>query len=123
MNRPSTVYGNGKQVRDLLHVDDLMDAFDAVIEKRDSCAGRVYNIGGGPANGISIWYELKPILERLAERDLDVSFADWRPGDQRIYVSDIRRAQAELAWTPRISVEQGVERLYRWVQEHKHYFT
>lgn len=122
MNRPFTVYGDGKQVRDLLYVEDLLDLFDTVIERQAECAGRVYNVGGGVQSSISVWHELKPLLERLSGRPLQVGQADWRPGDQRIYVSDIRKAQQDLGWSPRVSVQEGVERLYKWVLEHRHYF-
>jgi CDP-paratose 2-epimerase len=123
LNRPFTVYGDGKQVRDLLHVDDLMDAFDAVAERRDQVAGRVYNIGGGPERSIAIWHELRPILERLFGRELVATFADWRPGDQRTYISDIRRAKQDLDWAPKISVEEGVAKLHQWVQSNLQLFS
>ncbi len=123
LNRPFTVYGDGKQVRDILHVDDLMDAFDAVSERRDAVAGRVYNIGGGPERSISIWHELRPILERLFGRELQANFAEWRPGDQRTYVSDIRRAREELAWSPKVSVEEGIAKLHAWVKGNLQLFS
>lgn len=120
--RPITIYGDGKQVRDVLFVEDLLDAYDAALNHLDVTAGQVYNIGGGPANTMSIWIEFKPILERLLERPIPIASGDWRPGDQRIYVSDIRKAAGDLNWTPRIGVAQGVERLYRWVLENRNLF-
>jgi CDP-paratose 2-epimerase len=123
LNRPFTVYGDGKQVRDILHVEDLMDVFDCVVERRDKAAGRVYNVGGGPERSISIWHELRPILERLLGRELEAGFADWRTGDQRTYISDIRRAKEDLGWEPKISVEEGVAKLYDWVKSNLHLFS
>lgn len=123
LDRPITIYGDGKQVRDLLHVEDLMDAFDAALERRDRVSGQVYNVGGGPENSISIWAEFGPLLSRLAGRDIAVRRADWRPGDQRIYVSDVRKAGRELGWRPKVGVEEGVAALYDWVQENRHLFS
>ncbi|HWQ04220.1 MAG TPA: GDP-mannose 4,6-dehydratase [Longilinea sp.] len=120
--RPITIYGDGKQVRDVLFIDDLLDAYDIALNNLDVTAGQVYNIGGGPANTMSIWVEFKPILERLLGRPVHTTSGDWRPGDQRIYVSDIRKAARDLNWTPRIGVAEGVERLYRWVLENRNLF-
>jgi len=120
--RPITIYGDGKQVRDVLFIEDLLNAYDAALDHMDVTAGQVYNIGGGPANTMSIWIEFKPILEKLLGRPLPATSGDWRPGDQRIYVSDIRKAARDLNWTPRIGVSEGVERLYRWVLENRNLF-
>lgn len=117
--RPISIYGDGRQVRDVLYVDDLLDAYDLAIAKIDQAAGGVFNIGGGPANMLSVWSEFKPMLEKLKGEKIPVRFGDWRPGDQRIYVSDIRRAGELLGWQPRIPVEEGVERLYRWVVDNR----
>lgn len=120
--RPITIYGDGKQVRDVLFVEDVMDAYDAALDNLAVAAGQVYNIGGGPANTMSVWTEFEPMLERLLGRPVPTGKGDWRPGDQRIYVSDIRKAQRELKWTPKIGVAEGVERLYRWVMENRNLF-
>jgi CDP-paratose 2-epimerase len=122
LGRPITIYGDGKQVRDVLHVDDLLDTYDAAIEKIDVTAGQVYNIGGGPGNVMSVWAEFGPLLEKLLGKKIDVARGDWRPGDQRVFYADIRKAGRELGWKPKISVEQGVERLFAWVQENKGIF-
>ncbi len=118
--QPITIYGDGKQVRDVLFVDDLLNVYDAAIAHIDVAAGQVYNVGGGPAHTLSVWAEFGPILERLMglhsdEASIPVSYADWRPGDQRIYVSDIRKAERELGWRPQVGVEEGIQRLYEWV--------
>lgn len=115
--RPITIYGNGKQVRDVLFVDDLLDAYDSAVDRIDSVAGEVFNIGGGSSNTISIWKEFGPILERLEEKHIVVSSSNWRPGDQKIYVSDIRKAQMLLEWTPKTDVVSGIEILHKWVKE------
>ena len=115
-NRPLTIYGNGKQVRDLLFVDDLVRAFRMAARHIDTTAGNAYNIGGGPANSVSIWYELGPRLERFAGRRLSASFGEWRPGDQPMYISDIRRAERDFGWRPHIGIDEGLRRLWAWAQ-------
>lgn len=123
MGSPITLYGDGKQVRDVLHVDDLLDAYDAAIEKIDIVAGEVYNIGGGPDNVMSVWEEFGPLLEKLLEKQIIVARDDWRPGDQKVFYSDIRKAERELGWKPKIGVEGGVKRLFEWVEENKALFS
>ncbi len=120
--RPIKIYGDGKQVRDVLFVEDLLNAYDLALANLAVSAGQVYNVGGGPTNTMSIWMDFEPILEKLLGRPVPTSRGDWRPGDQRIYVSDIRKAQQELGWAPRVGVEDGVERLYRWVLENRTLF-
>ena len=122
LGRQITIYGDGKQVRDVLHVDDLLDVYDAAIEKIDAAAGKVYNIGGGPGNVMSVWAEFGPILKRLLGKEIPVARGDWRPGDQKVFYADIRVAERELGWKPKISVEEGVEMLFRWVRENKNLF-
>jgi CDP-paratose 2-epimerase len=119
---PITIYGDGKQVRDVLYVDDLLDAYDAAIGQIDGAAGQVYNIGGGPTLTMSIWAEFGPILQGLMGHSIPVSYDDWRPGDQRIYVSDIRKAEQELGWGPKIGVREGIHRLFDWVVANKALF-
>ncbi len=120
--QPITIYGNGKQVRDVLFIDDLLGAYDAAIARIDVSAGQVYNVGGGPAHTMSVWAEFAPILERLTGHSIPVSGGDWRPGDQPIYISDIRKAGHELGWQPRVGVEQGIRRLYEWVVANRELF-
>jgi CDP-paratose 2-epimerase len=112
---PITIYGNGKQVRDILWIGDLIDAYDRAASQIDVSSGEVFNIGGGPGETLSVWREFGPMLERLAGSALSVTFADWRPGDQPVYISDIGKAERVLGWRPNVSVEEGVERLWRWV--------
>ncbi|MEW6092753.1 MAG: GDP-mannose 4,6-dehydratase [Chloroflexota bacterium] len=120
--RPITIYGDGKQIRDVLWVDDLLDAYDAAIGGIDRVKGQVYNLGGGPGNTMSIWTEFGPMLESLLGRKIPVARGDWRPGDQRVFVADIRKAEQELGWKPKVGVKEGVGRLFEWVRENKNLF-
>ena len=120
--RKISIYGDGKQVRDVLHVDDLLDAYDAVIANIEKVKGRVYNLGGGSNNVISVWAEFGPMLEKLLGKPIPVTHGDWRPGDQKVFVADIRKAESELGWKPKINVEEGVKRLFNWVLENRHLF-
>jgi len=120
--KPITIYGDGKQVRDILFVDDLLNAYDLAVEKNDIARGQVYNLGGGPKNVMSIWAEFQPKLERLLGKSLQVARGDWRPGDQRVFYADIHKAEKELGWKPAIDVEMGVQKLFEWVMENKELF-
>jgi CDP-paratose 2-epimerase len=111
--RSITIYGNGKQVRDLLFVDDLVRAFRLAVDRIDRAAGEVFNIGGGPSNSTSVW-EFGQLVAELSGRDISVNFGDWRPGDQPCYISDIRKASQLLEWRPLIDKEAGVRRLWEW---------
>jgi CDP-paratose 2-epimerase len=120
--KPITIYGDGKQVRDILFITDLLDAYQAAIDRIDTAAGQVYNIGGGPENTLSVWVELGPMLENLLGRKVEVDRSDWRPGDQRICIMDTRQAQRELGWRPKVGVAEGVRRLYEWVVANRDVF-
>ena len=115
---PLTLYGDGKQVRDVLFVDDLLDAFDAAANNIEVVKGRVYNIGGGPPNAISLLDLIDHISEINGKR-LDYRIEASRPGDQRVYVSDIRRAKNELGWQPNIDWRAGVRSVHSWVKTHR----
>jgi CDP-paratose 2-epimerase len=120
--KPISIYGDGKQVRDVLFVDDLLNAYDVCISQIDQAAGNIFNIGGGPENTISVWEEFGPMLEESLGRSLPIRKDDWRPGDQRIFVSDIRKAEKELGWKPKVSVQEGLDCLFEWVKENRHLF-
>jgi CDP-paratose 2-epimerase len=122
LGKPITIYGDGKQVRDMLFIDDVMNAYDAATAHINQVAGQVYNIGGGPNNTISVWTEFGPILEKLQEEKISVTYDDWRPGDQKMFVSDISKAKRELGWAPQVNLELGVGRLYDWVNENQNLF-
>ncbi|MCK6496995.1 SDR family NAD(P)-dependent oxidoreductase [bacterium] len=116
---PIVIYGNGKQVRDVLYVEDLVNAYEQAIDRRDQVAGRIFNIGGGPDYALSIWKEFGPLLENLLGRKIPVSYSDWRPGDQPVYISDITETRTKLGWEPRIKPAEGIRNLYDWVLENK----
>jgi CDP-paratose 2-epimerase len=122
MGRPITIFGDGKQVRDVLWIEDLIQAYQSAAKNIDVAAGRIYNIGGGPDNTMSIWAEFGPLLEQQAGHSIPVTYAEWRPGDQAVYIGDIRKAERELGWTPRISVEEGVSKLWAWVDQNPEFF-
>jgi CDP-paratose 2-epimerase len=120
--RQITIYGDGKQVRDVLHVDDLLNGYDAAVANIDAARGQVYNMGGGVENVLAVWTEFEPLLERLFGKKIDVARGDWRPGDQRVFYADYRKAQRELGWKPQINLEEGIEHLFNWVKENKELF-
>lgn len=120
--RQLSIFGDGKQVRDVLFIDDLLDAYEAAVQAIDRSAGQVYNIGGGAANTMSIWAEFGPLLEELLGKPIPVKWADWRTGDQRVFVSDIRKAENELGWQPQVTVPDGVYKLYHWIKDNQRLF-
>jgi CDP-paratose 2-epimerase len=112
---PITLYGDGRQVRDVLFVDDLLELYDAALGAPDRVAGRAYNVGGGPGLTVS----LLEFLEHLRSAEglaVEVGFGDWRPGDQRVYVSDVRRVRDELGWSPSTSLADGTRQLRGWLE-------
>lgn len=120
--RPITIYGDGKQVRDVLYIADLLDAYDLALGNMDEAAGEIYNIGGGPGRTLSIWKEFGPLLEDALGKDIPVTWEDWRPGDQRVFIADIRKAQRDLGWSPRTSPEEGIKRLIDWARQNQDLF-
>jgi CDP-paratose 2-epimerase len=113
---PITIFGDGKQVRDILYVDDLVEAFLTSQAKIDTLAGRAFNIGGGPDKTVSL-LELIELIELLEKRPVQVAFGPWRTGDQRFYVSDHQAFTRATGWMPRVKVAQGVARLRNWLAE------
>ncbi|MFN8548356.1 MAG: NAD-dependent epimerase/dehydratase family protein [Candidatus Eisenbacteria bacterium] len=109
---PLTIFGDGKQVRDVLWVDDLVRAYQAFLERGPKVG--VFNMGGGPTHTLSL-SELVARLESRLGRAVPFTRADWRPSDQKVYVSDIRRAVETLDWRPEVSPAEGVDRLIDWV--------
>jgi CDP-paratose 2-epimerase len=116
---PLTIYGDGKQVRDILYINDLVRAFELATQKIQVTAGQIYNIGGGSENTISIWAEFSRILDQILGRKVHAAnFREWRPGDQKIYISDIRKATQDFGWHPVIGINQGLENIARWIRDH-----
>jgi CDP-paratose 2-epimerase len=122
LGRSLAIYGDGKQVRDMLYIDDLVRAYTLAIEKIDIARGKIYNIGGGASNTLSIWQEAGPQLERLLGQPIPVRYGDWRPGDQPVCVMDIAKAEQELGWRPEVGLQEGVERLWNWVRDNRALF-
>lgn len=114
--RPIMLYGDGKQVRDTLFVDDLVDAFLLAQQHMPTISGRAFNIGGGPANTVSLLELLDTISDLHGERP-EVAYHDWRVGDQRYYVSDTSEFTRATGWSPKVDVVTGVQRLYEWLLE------
>lgn len=116
---PLTIYGDGFQVRDILFASDLVDALLLAAGNIDAVRGQAFNIGGGAANTISL-HDLLDLIERLHGTRPDVRFGAWRPGDQRYYVSDTAKMRRLTGWRQKVSVEDGISRLYHWLGENVH---
>jgi CDP-paratose 2-epimerase len=121
--KPITIYGDGKQVRDVLFVDDLVRALRLAVERIDTTAGQVFNIGGGPSNALAVWREFGGLLAELKGEEIPVCYQPWRPGDQPYYVSDIRKADRFLGWQPHVDKAEGIRRLWEWVAAHEAMFA
>ena len=111
-----SIYGDGRQVRDILYIDDLVDALLRARRNIDAIAGRAFNVGGGPSNTLSL-LELLERIELLHKRPARVSFSDWRLADQRYYVSDPRALDEATGWRPTVGVGEGVRRLDEWLAQ------
>jgi len=117
-DKPVTIYGDGKQVRDVLFVSDLLNAYDAALENIKETRGKAFNIGGGKEYSLSIW-ELFQILEKLSNKKFKYTFGEWRPGDQKVYISNISKIKNTIGWSPKVSANEGVEKLYNWINDNK----
>jgi len=115
-NKPITLYGDGKQVRDILFVEDLVDAYLLAMENIDDLTGNAFNMGGGVQNTVSL-LELCEMIGDIDGRKPDVRFDAWRQSDQKYYVSDFSKFNAATGWLPQTGTRQGVQQLYRWLQE------
>jgi CDP-paratose 2-epimerase len=120
--RPITIYGDGKQVRDALFVDDLVELYRTCIENAGTVSGKAYNVGGGPGNQLSLLELLADLRKRLGV-SIEPSFSTTRPGDQPVFVADIRKAERELGWRPQTSVSEGVAILADWVSANTALFS
>jgi CDP-paratose 2-epimerase len=109
-----TLFGDGKQVRDILHVSDAVAAYRSVLANIGKVSGRAFNLGGGPRNAVSLNMVLGEI-ERLVGRKIDIGYGDWRAGDQLYFVADTGRLEAELGWSPRMGWRDGIVDLCDWL--------
>jgi CDP-paratose 2-epimerase len=112
--QPISIFGDGMQVRDVLYIDDLVDAFELTVRAPDRVSGRAFNIGGGPTNAVSL-LEVIASIETLGGAP-EVDFHPWRVADQRWYVSDTRRFRQCTGWNPRVTAHDGIARLRTWLQ-------
>ncbi|MFQ6062932.1 MAG: NAD-dependent epimerase/dehydratase family protein, partial [Methanosarcinales archaeon] len=108
LNKDITIYGDGKPVRDVLYVRDLVKAFDIFVQKRDKLHPCVYNIGGGMENTLSL---------KQTGKKSQIKYDDWRPSDQKVYISDLDKVQKELGWKPEVSAHEGVGKLVEWIKD------
>ena len=104
-----------------MFIDDLNRAFGWAIEKIDKTKGQTYNIGGGPANTVSV-LELVSMLEKFSDGNINSTFSDWRPGDQKVYISDIRKARRDFGWKPAVCFQEGLGYLIDWLRKNKNLF-
>jgi CDP-paratose 2-epimerase len=118
LGRDITIFGDGRQVRDVLHVEDLVRAYEAAIRAPDKVAAQAFNVGGGPRSILSL-LDLIQMLEERLKRRIPLHWDDWRPGDQRVYVSDIRKLDTVLGWKPEIDVTTGIAHLIDWVAQNR----
>ena len=118
LEKPLTLFGTGKQVRDLLFIDDLIELYLLCVERGSEVSGEIYNVGGGPNNAVSL-LELIECLEAISRKRIAYSFADWRLGDQHVFISDVAKAERHFGWRPQVTVAEGVKRLYEWVVENE----
>jgi len=115
LTEPFTISGNGKQVRDVLHADDMIDLYFAALEHIDAARGQAFNVGGGIANSLSL-LELFGLLEEYCGVKLSYDRLPPRESDQRLFVADIAKATAIVGWAPKVSARDGVKRMVEWVQ-------
>jgi CDP-paratose 2-epimerase len=113
---PIVIYGDGLQVRDVLFVDDLVDAFLLAHGNIHSISGQAFNIGGGLGNTLSL-VELIEMIGAVSGSKPKIRMEEWRCGDQRYYVSDAGKFKAATGWSPKVSAHEGVKRLFRWLHE------
>jgi CDP-paratose 2-epimerase len=121
LGKKITIYGDGKQIRDVLDVRDLVKAYQLAIDRHHEVAGEAFNIGGGPVNTLSL-LELLDYIQTSRGIAIPLSYDEWRPGDQRVFVCNIEKAKRLLGWEPKIHVRDGVLHLIDWVNENPQLF-
>ncbi len=118
LKKKFTIYGDGNQIRDILFVDDLVELYEKAVLQKEKCAGEIYNVGGGPAFTMSL-NELVGILNDRFNENLDPEKDEWRPGDQKVYVSNIAKVAADLGWKPTTGIRQGIDQMADWIAENQ----
>jgi CDP-paratose 2-epimerase len=121
LGKPITIYGDGKQMRDVLHVQDLARAYEVAFKCSEAVSGQAFNMGGGPGNTLSL-LELIGLLEEDLKISVPLKWSEWRPGDQPVFVCGLEKAARMLDWQPTISVRDGVGQLVSWVRDNKALF-
>jgi CDP-paratose 2-epimerase len=121
LGQPINIFGDGKQVRDVLYISDLINAFDLFVKKKERLKWGVYNLGGGSNFTLSL-NELIDLLYDITNKKSHLIFDQWRPSDQKVYISDIRKAEKELGWEPKIAPGLGVKKVVEWLEENVHLF-
>ncbi len=116
-----SIYGDGKQIRDILFVDDLIDCYLEAVNNISVVSGNAYNIGGGPQSTMSL-LELVSLLQKLIGKKINYKVFDWRPGDQKVFVSNNQKAKRDFGWVPKVAKEDGVKLLYEWVKKNASIF-
>ncbi len=115
LKKPITIFGDGKQVRDILHIDDVVDLLvfegEELLKGNEDLRGEVFNVGGGFERTISL-------LELCKKLKIIPNFDEWRPSDQKVFYCDISKAKDTFGWKPKVSVDEGIKRLYKWTKEH-----
>ena len=112
---PISIYGDGRQVRDILWIDDLVAAMRVALDRIEDTAGEVFNIGGGAARAVTVRQVADRIMD-VTGRTVPVFYQDWRPGDQRVYISDTTRIRERLGWEPATDIDRGLEKLVAWLE-------
>ena len=115
LGKPLNIYGNGKQVRDLLYIDDVIRAFDLALKNSREVSGEAINLGGGRENVASL-LETIAHIESLTNKKLHLAFEDWRPGDNKCYYTDYSKAKKLLGWEPQVNWKEGISRTLNWVR-------
>ncbi len=118
LKKPITIFGDGKQVRDVLWVEDLINVYDLALQNIEKVNGKVYNIGGGPKNTLSL-LRLVSTIEDISKEKIVIPFSEWRPGDQKVCIMNTKKVQEDLGWRPTVNPEEGVRKLYDWVINNK----